>query len=223
MSAAIAITQLSSLVRDLEAWIAGSNNVPCTKDELSALDVLGAKLADAATTVQKKTGSFKPSREAQAWRASAKLRSQAQSTIASLIDNRKLERPAVFRRNIVMIFAGPRDSEFDSDDVRSRKAVTRLRCERIQKLSPDGVVAWAASYIPTSWAGGCMGKEIFECLIDDIEPESAQNWPPVIQETVQKLRTDEAIQNSLEYGEFINGEYVDCAKNGRTDFRHSHH
>jgi len=29
----------------------GGNDVPCTKDELSALDVLGAKLADASTTV----------------------------------------------------------------------------------------------------------------------------------------------------------------------------
>jgi hypothetical protein len=38
----------------------GGNDVPCTKDELSALDVLGAKLADASTTVQKKTGSLLP-------------------------------------------------------------------------------------------------------------------------------------------------------------------
>jgi hypothetical protein len=38
----------------------GGNDIPCTKDELSALDVLGAKLADASTTVQKKTGSLLP-------------------------------------------------------------------------------------------------------------------------------------------------------------------
>ena len=222
MSAAIIIAQLSSLVRDLEAWIAGLNDIPCTNDELSVLDVLGAKLADAATTVQKKTGSFTPSREEQAWKASEKLRSQAQSTIASLIDDGKLERPAVFRRNIVLIFAGPKDSDFDTDDVRSRKVATRLRCERIRKLSPDGVVAWAASYTPTSWAAGSMGKDIFECLIDDIEPEPAQSWPPVIQGTLRKLRSDEALQNSLEYSEFINGEYMDCAMN-RTDSHRSHH
>jgi len=114
-----------------------------------------------------------------------------------LIDDGKLERLVVFRRNIIMIYAGPKDSEFDSDDVRSRKATTRLRCERIQKLSPDGVVVWAASYTPTSWAAGCMGKDIFDCLVDDIEPESAKSWPPVIQETLQKLQTDESLQNSL--------------------------
>jgi hypothetical protein len=66
MSAAIAITQLSTLVQDLEALIVGLNDVPCTKDELSALDVLGAKLVDALTTVQKKTGLFRLSCEEQA-------------------------------------------------------------------------------------------------------------------------------------------------------------
>jgi hypothetical protein len=207
MSAAIAITQLSNLVRDLDYWIPGLNDVTCTKEELSALDVLGAKLADAATIVQKKTGSFRLPLEEQAWRASEKLRSQAQSTIISLTKSVKLERPVVFRRNIAMIFTGPKDSEFDSNDVKSRKAVTRQRCERIRKLNPDGVVAWAASYTPTSWAAGCMGKDIFDCLIDDIEPDSAQSWPPVIQETVQKLRTEEeTLQSSVEYGEFIHGE-----------------
>jgi len=224
MSSAIVIAQLSSLVQELETWIAGLNDIPCTNDELSALDALGAKLANAATTVQKKTGSFRPSREEGVWKASEELRSQAQSTMAVLIDNGKLERPVVFRRNIVMIFAGPKTSNFDSDDVRSRKAATRLRCERIQKLNPDGIVVWAASYTPTLWAAGCMGKDIFECLIDDIEPMWTQSWPAVIQETLEKLGTDEALQNSLKYGEFINAiidpsrsSQVRLGKRKRTD------
>jgi hypothetical protein len=209
MSAALTITQLSNLVQGLDDWIAGLNDATYTKDELSALDMLGAKLADAAAIVQKKTGSFRLPIEEQAWRASEKMRSQAQSTIVSLTDNRKLERPVVFRRNIAMIFTGPKDSEFDSSDTRARKAVTRQRCERIRKLSPDGVVAWAASYTPTSWAAGCMGKDIFECLIEDIEPDLAQGWPAVIQETVQKLRVEDgSLQSSVEYGEFARGEWV---------------
>jgi hypothetical protein len=69
------------------------------------------------------------------------------------------------------------------------------------------------------WATGIMGKDIFECLIDDIEPDSALSWPTVIQETIQKLRTDEeTLQSSVEYGEFIQGEYVDCMQNGRLSF-----
>jgi hypothetical protein len=66
ISAAIAIVQLSSLVQDLEASIAGLNNVLYTKDELSILDILGTKLADISTTIQKKTGLFRPSCSGQA-------------------------------------------------------------------------------------------------------------------------------------------------------------
>jgi hypothetical protein len=108
MSAAVAITQLSDLVRDLDNWIAELNDIPCTKDELAVLDMLGAKLADAATIVQKKTGSFRLPLEEQVWRASEKLRSQAQSTIVSLTNDGKLERPVAFRRNIAMILRVPK-------------------------------------------------------------------------------------------------------------------
>jgi hypothetical protein len=221
MSAAIAIAWLSDFVRDLDTNIAGLNDEPCTEDELIALEVLGAKLDDAARAIQKKTGSFSRPREGPAWEASAKLRSQAHSTIASLIDDGKLNSKIVFRRNIIMIFGGPKDSDFDSDQAKSRKSNTRTRCERIRKLSPDGVIAWAASYNPTSWAAGAVGKDIFECLIKDIEPDSIQNWPPFIHEIVQKLRTDEILQYSLEYDEFVNGEYMDCANSKGTNHRYS--
>ena len=206
MSATIAIAQLGSVVRDLEAYLAVLNDITCTKDELMELDALGAKLADAATSVQKKTGSFRLPHERLGWAASAELRSQAQSTVRSLTLDGKLERPVLFRRNITMIFTGPKDSEFDSEDMKSRKAVTRQRCKRIRELSPDGVVAWAASYTPTSWAAGCMGKDVFECLVDDVELLAAQNWPSVIQETVQKLQNEKALQDSVEFAGFINGE-----------------
>jgi hypothetical protein len=52
-----------------------------------------------------------------------------------------------------------------------------------------------------------MGKDIFDCLIDDIEPDSVLSWPAVIQEIVQKLQhEDETLQSSVKYGEFIHGE-----------------
>jgi hypothetical protein len=107
---------------------------------------------------------------------------------------------------MIMIFTGPKSSTFDSSEVKSRKAATRLRCEDIRKLGPDGIVAWAVSYTPTSWAAGFMGKDIFDCLIDNIDQETAQNWPLEILETVQKLREDDALQNSPEYDEFIRCE-----------------
>lgn len=173
---------------------------------------MGGKLANAATFVQKKTGSFTPPHtrvEEQAWTASAKLRSQAQSTIASLAGGSKLKRQVVFRRNIELIFTGPpKDKTLDSDGIKARKVVTRRRCEKIRRLSPDGIVVWAASYEPTLWTGGQMAQDIFECLLYEMESVQAVNMPPEIQEILQKLQADEALQNSAEYGGFINGEHV---------------
>ena len=67
--AAQVIAQLSSLVRDLEFWLANFSDVPCTNDEVAELDALGVRLAGAGVTVQKKTGALRPSREEQAWEA----------------------------------------------------------------------------------------------------------------------------------------------------------
>jgi hypothetical protein len=47
MSAAVVITQLNNLVRDLETWIAGLNDVTCAEDELSALDKVGKAYQEA--------------------------------------------------------------------------------------------------------------------------------------------------------------------------------
>jgi hypothetical protein len=196
MSAAVAITQLGNLVRDLESWIKELIDAPCTEDEISALSVVGVKLADAATFVQKKTGSFTPPQTRvgeQAWTASAKLRSQAQSTVASLASGSKLKRQVVFRRNIELIFTGPKDKVLDSDGIKARKVVTRRRCEKIRKLSPDGIVVWAASYEPTLWAGGQMTQDIFECLLYEMEFVQAQSMPPEIQDILQKLQADEVL------------------------------
>ncbi|KAI3326641.1 hypothetical protein HD806DRAFT_412424 [Xylariaceae sp. AK1471] len=201
--AGIVIVQLSTLIGDLNGWITGLNDLSCTNDELTQLDALAGRLADVAAVIQKKTGSFKSSREEQAWKASEAQRSHATSTITDLISNGKLNRPAVFGRNIITIFTGPKDSVLDSEEMKSRKAATRVRCDRIRKLSADGIVAWAASYRPTAWAAGTMGKDIFDCLIDDIEPKLAQSWPLVVHQILEKLRNDESLQQSVEYGQFI--------------------
>ncbi|KGQ11615.1 hypothetical protein BBAD15_g2651 [Beauveria bassiana D1-5] len=209
------IAQLSGLLQELESCVIILNNVPSLTD-LSGLDRLAGRLADAAATIQKKTGSFRPTREEQAWEASETLRSQATTITASLISDEKLNRPRVFGRNIVTIFAGPKDSALDSDDMKWRKSATRARCDRIRKLSSDGIIAWAVSYKPTMWAAGSMAKDMFDCLIDDIEPASAQSWPAVILETLQKLRNDDSLKNSPEYSNFVDCECVDHARNWKT-------
>jgi len=51
-----------------------------------------------------------------------------------------------------------------------------------------------------------MALDVFNCLIDSIEPELVQTWPPVIQDTLHKLKEDEpSLQKSPAYSKFLKG------------------
>lgn len=149
---------------------------------------------------------LKESRTERAWKESEEHKSYAQSSRGNLFAKGRLKQSAVFRRNIITIFEGPKDSRFDPEDVKFRKESTCKRCELIRGLSPDGVISWAMAFAPTAWAGGSMAWEVFTCLFDDIEPELVQIWPPVIRETLHMLMEDEeSLKRSPEYDEFIKG------------------
>lgn len=210
------IERLSSMVRDVDLLITGLNVVSSIDDESRVLDALAKRLIDAARTIEKKTGSFKPPREEQAWDASEGFRIQSQSAVAALLDSGKLKSATVLRRNVALIFCGPKHSRLDSKEVLSRKTVTQKRCEKLRKLSPDGLVAWAVSYTPTSWAAGAMGNDVFDCLIDDIEPNDILTWPTAVLETLEKLRAHEDLESSPDYEKFVNGECIDSEKSVRT-------
>ena len=89
---------------------------------------------------------------------------------------------------------------------RLRKESTRKRCELIQSLSSDGVISWAMAFPPTVWAAGLMSSDVFTCLLNNIEPEMVQTWPPVIRDTLHMLTEDEvSLKESPGYDEFIRG------------------
>lgn len=115
-----------------------------------------------------------------------------------LLTTGRLRHSAIFRRNISLTFGGQKESIFDSDDTKLRKECTRKRCEIIRGLSPDAVVSWAIAYAPTLWAGGSMASDVFDCLVDDIEPKLALTWPSVIKDTLYKLREDETLCELVE-------------------------
>jgi hypothetical protein len=69
------------------------------------------------------------------------------------------------------MFEGPKDSKFDSKDIKFRKESTRKRSELIRGLSPDRVISWAMAFAPTLWGRGLMSLDVFTCLLDDIEPK----------------------------------------------------
>jgi hypothetical protein len=206
MSATTVLSQLKGLLEKTEQLKAKFCKVYPTNDQWDTLSDLSLRLSEAAKMVQDEIRVLKESRTERAWKESEGHRSNAQSSRGDLFAKGRLKHPAVFRRNIITIFEGPRDSRFDSEDVKFRKESTRKRCELIRGLSLDAVISWALAFAPTLWAGGSMASDVFNCLLDDIEPELVQRWPPVIRDTLHMLREDEeSLQKSPEYGEFLKG------------------
>ncbi|KKZ64672.1 hypothetical protein EMCG_01360 [[Emmonsia] crescens] len=207
MSSAI-LSQLKSLVEKTEQLKDKSNKLYQSDDQWQKLTDLSLRLSNAASQLQQEIKSSKESRATRAWKESEKHRTQAQLVKGGdIFAKGRLRQPAIFRRNIVVIYEGPKISTFDSEDARFRKESTQKRCDVIRSLSPDGVISWAIAYAPTLWAGGAIASDVFNCLIDDIEPDVVQTWPLVIRETLHKLKEEEThLQNHQYIGKRLNSD-----------------
>ena len=86
----------------------------------------------------------------------------------------QLKQLAIFRRNIVIIFEGPKDLKFDFKDIKFRKKSTCKKWELIQGLSLDGVILWAIAFASTVWAGKLIALDVFTCFFDNIKPKLVQ-------------------------------------------------
>lgn len=59
-----------------------------------------------------------------------------------------------------------------------------------------------------------MPSDVFDYLMDDIEPEVIQTWPAVIQDTLHRLKEDEeSLHRSPEYSEFLAGQVYHIRRN----------
>ncbi|PSN59050.1 hypothetical protein BS50DRAFT_509234 [Corynespora cassiicola Philippines] len=207
MSVAALLSQLKGILVKTEQLQPKFGKVYPTDDQWETLTKLSLSLSEAARKVEDEIRMLRKSRTERAWRESKEHRLNAQSLRGDLFAKGRLKNSHIFRRNIVTIFEGPKDSKFDSEDLRIRKESTRKRCDLIRVLSPDGIISWAIAFAPTLWAGGSMASDVFTCLLHDIEPELVQPWPPKIRETLQLLREDEeSLNNSPEYEEFLKGD-----------------
>jgi len=206
MSATVVLSQLKSLLEKAERLKGKFSKVYPTNDQWDLLSDWSVKLSEAAKALQDEIRVLKESRSDRAWKDSEELRSKAQSYRGDLFAKGRLRQPVIFRRNIVTIFEGPKDSNFDSEDMKLRKESTRKRSELIRGLSPDGVISWAISFAPTLWGGGAMSADVFTCLLNDIEPELVQTWPPAIRDSLHLLMEDEeSLKESPEYRQFLKG------------------
>jgi hypothetical protein len=206
MSVAVLLSQLRGLLVKLEQLQPRFRKVYPNDAQWDILTDLGLGISHAAKNVENEIRTLKESRSERAWEESKEFRSNAQSSRGDLFAKGRLKNSHIFRRNIITIFGGPKDSKFDSDDMKTRKESTRERCEFIRGLSADGVISWAIAYPPTLWAAGSMASDVFTCLLDDIEPELVQTWPPTVRETLHLLKADEgSLNSSLVYDEFLQG------------------
>ncbi|OCK77678.1 hypothetical protein K432DRAFT_303643, partial [Lepidopterella palustris CBS 459.81] len=58
----------------------------------------------------------------------------------SLFKKKRLQKLVIFRKNIILIFKGPKYLKFNSYNIRLRKVLTRTRYKIIRGLSPNRVV-----------------------------------------------------------------------------------
>ncbi|KAJ5808883.1 hypothetical protein N7474_010152 [Penicillium riverlandense] len=204
MSVASVISQLRGLLDKANLLIPKLAKIYPNEQQWDALGDISEELAMAAKTIKKDIRESRVSRADRAWKDSEVLRSRALECKGELLTNGRLKLSPVFRRNIVTIFEGPKNSKFDSEETKIRKATTLQRCEQIRQLSPSGVISWAISFAPSVWAGGSMATDIFTCLLDEIEPDWRPSWPPIVRQTLHILLEDEDIlQKSREYQDFL--------------------
>jgi hypothetical protein len=215
MSATVAVSQVKGLLEKTKQLKGKFSKIYPTNEQWDILSDLSLEFSEAAKAVENEIRQLKGSRTERAWKESEEHRLKAQSTRGDLFAKGRLKQPVIFRRNIVTIFEGPKDSKFDSEDQKLRKESTRKRSELIRRLSPDGLISWAMAFPPTVWAGGSMASDVFTCLLEDIEPELVQTWPPVIRDTLNILMEDEkALNKSAEYEAFLKGWSVISVENG---------
>lgn len=141
MSAAVVLSQLKALTEKSEHLRGKFRRIYPTDGQWNTLGDLSSTLLEAATKLHEEVRVLKESRTERAWQESEKHRSFAQQARGDLFSKGRLSQSAIFRRNIVTVFLGPKDSAFDSEDVKFRKDSTRKRCEQIRGLSPDGVIS----------------------------------------------------------------------------------
>ena len=205
MSAAVAVSHIQVSIEKVGRLVKQMTAVHPTNTQFQALETLGSRLSEVAAEFSHVINNLRDTHEKQIRQESAEYLSYAKSINKYLEASGQLKNPVTFRRNIVLIFQGPRISTFDSDEGRSRKASTRKRCEQIRALSPDHVIIWASTFAPNVWGQGSMGKEVFDHLLKNFEPESVQAWPAGVSDMLRGLATEEPLQGSHEYREFLKG------------------
>jgi hypothetical protein len=203
------ISRLEALIKKLELLV---QSLQCSsfhpsKTQYGALADLGLRLTAAADNLPIQVTALQRRRAEPSFKQGSELLAQAQSEIRDLISTGQLKDRIIFGRNITYFFDGQRDSVVDSDVIKTRKQLTRERCERICTLSPDGLISWAVAFMPTIWTANLMSKDTFDYVFEHIEPEDYHVWPPDIYYILGGLGAEEPLRGSHKYHKFLEGKF----------------
>ena len=204
------ILELEALARKAEYTVEklGSAKVQPTKEQYHAFESLSLRFSEVAVKFSEVTDHFKDGHTEWLLGEGKRLGNRADLAHADLIATGIPKSLATFRKNLALIFEGPKDSALDSSTVKSRNKQTRARCGRIRCLNPSAIIVWAAAFPPTVWAAGCMKDYAFDNLAEGMESTQTQAWPAKVREVLQTFGAEEPLQRSSNYHEFIRGQYL---------------
>jgi hypothetical protein len=209
------ITQLTAQISKLESLVRSLQNSSFhpSNDQYQILEELGLGFSAAAAMLPAEIAALKERRKGPSCAQGEQLVSQAELSYKDLIATTKLKSQKIFAKSIILFFKGQSDSIVDSTTIKKRKQGTRGRCERICTLSPDGLISWAVAFKPTTWEANLMSKDIFDYVLDHIEPDNCRLWPPVIYKILSGLGDEEPLKDSHKYQAFLKGKIL-LAKKG---------
>jgi hypothetical protein len=204
------VSRLESLVKKVESVVQSFQcaTIQPSKDQYQVLEALSVKLATAAANVPVEIKALKKRQTEPSCAEGRQLISQAQSDRKEIINTAQLKNRNLFGRNISLIFKGPQDSVVDSSTTKVRKQLTRMRCQSICSLSPNGLISWAVAYTPTTWTANLMSNDTFNYLIEHIEPQGVIVWPSEIYNILRGLGAEEPLRGSHGYHEFLKGKFA---------------
>ncbi|KAJ6054320.1 uncharacterized protein N7446_010332 [Penicillium canescens] len=202
MSVCVVLAQFDSLVARMESFSSrlSTKRIRPTTDQLNEFQNLHVRfkaiLADYDTGVERLLTTGLPDENdisiADRVRSDKDSRLVTSSTLTTL------------KRNIVLIFTGPKISKLDSSQVKTKNKQTESRCGRLRSQHSHVILMWAMALQPSTWrTSGGMTDKTFFFLMDDLQEERMKQIPPKISDTLQSLAEEEPLNTSDLFKKFI--------------------
>lgn len=202
MSVCVVLAQFDSLVTRMESFSSrlSAKRIRPTRDQLNEFQNLHMRfktiLADYDTGIERLLTTGLPDKDdisiADRVRSDKDSRLVTSSTLTSL------------KRNIILIFTGPKTSKLDSSQVKTKNKQTESRCGRLRSQHSHVILMWAMALQPSTWrTSGGMTDKTFYFLVDDLQEERMKQISRKISNTLQSLAEEEPLNTSDSFKTFI--------------------